>query len=88
MNVAMKNHLGNNDKKPDNFQQSMQYTDGLKYKRNENTESSNISISDFVLQEAREKTFEIQVILLKNFEREKSNFYDKQYSKIVEDYDK
>ena len=46
------------------------------------------TIKDFVLQEALEKAFEINVLGLKNFEKEKANILEERKDAIHEELDK
>lgn len=47
-----------------------------------------MSLADFVIQEAKEKTFEIEIKALKQFEKEKMAIVDKELQTIHEDYQK
>ena len=51
-------------------------------------ESVSVSIPEFVIQEAKEKRFEIEVKALKEFEREKDNIVDKEANNIKDEYEK
>jgi len=50
--------------------------------------SASISIHEFVMQEAREKAFEIEVKALKQFEQEKNTIVDAETEKIEAEYEK
>lgn len=47
-----------------------------------------MSLADFVIQEAKEKTFEIEIKALKQFEKEKNVIVEKELQTIHEDYQK
>lgn len=52
------------------------------------SESTGVSIPEFVIQEAKEKSFEIEVRALKEFEKEKKNLVDKDAVAISEEFEK
>jgi len=47
-----------------------------------------MSLADFVIQEAKEKTFEIDIKALKQFEKEKAIIVEKELQGIQEDFQK
>lgn len=47
-----------------------------------------MTLADFVIQEAKEKTFEIEIKALKQFEKEKAVIVEKELQNVHEDYQK
>ena len=47
-----------------------------------------MSLADFVIQEAKEKTFEIEIKALKQFEKDKAVIVEKELGTIQEDFNK
>lgn len=51
-------------------------------------EDSNATLEDYVFLEAKERTYEIEIKALKEFEKEKARLFEKERQVIIEDFDK